>query len=198
VNMAAVFALLGKKTLVVGLDLRKPRMQRIFGTSERKGLSNFLIGECGVEDIIQNTEVPNLYFTNSGPIPPNPSELIESERMKMFLDKTKEEYDLIILDTPPIGIVSDAFLLADFADINMFIVRQRYSSKSTLEFIQNIYESKEINKPVIVVNDILVSGYYGYGIRYGSGLYPGYGYDYGYGRYGNYNYGKNGNYYVED
>jgi tyrosine-protein kinase Etk/Wzc len=198
VNLAAIFAMLNKKTLVVGLDLRKPRMQRIFNSHDSLGLSNYLISECELEEIIKGTDIPNLYYINSGPIPPNPAELIESVRMKEFILRTKEIFDFIILDTPPVGIVSDALLLTVYSDINLFIVRQRYSSKSTLEFIQNIFESKELKNPAIIINDIIVSGYYGYGIRYGGGLYAGYGYDYGYGRYGRYNYGETSNYYVSD
>jgi len=198
VNLAAVLAMLGKKTLVIGLDLRKPRMHRIFGSERNLGLSNYLIGENDFISIVKETEIPNLFFVDSGPIPPNPTELIESVKMVDFIDHARNEFEFIVLDTPPIGIVSDALLLSRFAEINMFIVRQRYSTKSTLEFIQNINSGKELKNAVIVVNDIIVSGYYGYGIRYGKGLYSGYGYDYGYGRYGRYNYINKTNYYTND
>lgn len=197
-NLASIFGLLGKKTLVVGLDLRKPRFHKIFPTTNNIGLSTFLIGESEFDEIIHKTEVENLYFTPSGPVPPNPAELIESERMALFMSKAKEVFDFIILDTPPVGIVSDALLLNKFADINLFVVRQRYSAKNTLEFIQDIFEKKEMKNPAIIVNDISVSGYFGYGLRYGTGLYPGYGYDYGYGRYGSYHYGRMGDYYSKD
>jgi len=197
-NLAAVFAMLGKKTLVVGLDLRKPRIHKIFPNTEEIGLSTFLIGESKFEDIILETGISNLFFVPTGPIPPNPSELIESERMKLFIKEVRQEFDFVFFDTPPIGIVTDAVLLGTFADVNLFVVRQRYSSKATLEYIQKIYEKKEINNPAIIVNDINISGYYGYGLRYGSGFYSGYGYDYGYGRYGSYHYGNTNNYYIEN
>jgi capsular exopolysaccharide synthesis family protein len=196
-NLSAIFAMLGKKTLIVGLDLRKPKTHRAFNSDRETGLSNYLIGESDFEEIITSTKVSNLFHVNSGPIPPNPAELIESPKMSEFLSKAREKFDFIILDTPPVGIVSDALLLASFADINLFIVRQRYSSRTTLEFIQNIYESKQLKNTAIIMNDIIVSGYYGYGVRYGAGLYAGYGYDYGYGQYRSYGYGTSGHYYAE-
>jgi tyrosine-protein kinase Etk/Wzc len=197
-NLAAVFAMLGKKTLLLGLDLRKPRMNKIFGISSDTGLSSFLIGESNLEEIIMPTVVPNLYFIPSGLVPPNPAELIESDRMKLLIEKVREEFDYIILDTPPVGIVSDALLLSSFADINIFVIRQRFSFKSTLELIQNILEKKEMKNLTIAVNDIHISGYYGYGLRYGYGFYEGYGYRYGYSQYGAYGYGDYHKYYNED
>jgi tyrosine-protein kinase Etk/Wzc len=197
-NLAAMFALLGRKTLVIGLDLRKPKIHKIFSASNSSGVSTFLIGENEFDEIIFPTEIKNLFIAPSGPVPPNPAELIESERMRQFMSLAVERFDYIIFDTPPLGIVTDAKLLSSFADLNLFIVRQRYSSKSTLDFIQEVSGKKEIKNPAIVINDINVSGYYGYGLRYGTGMYAGYGYDYGYGRYGSYNYGKEGNYYIDD
>ncbi len=197
-NLAAVLAMLGKKTLLVGLDLRKPRLNKLLGSSSEGGLSTLLIGEATFEEIINKTAVNNLFFVSSGAIPPNPSELIESERMKQFLKKAREEYDYIVLDTPPVGVVSDALLLGGFADVNIFVIRQKFSFKSTLELIQSIFEKKELKNLTIAVNDIHISGYYGYGLRYGYGFYQGYGYNYGYGQYGTYGQGDYRKYYTED
>jgi tyrosine-protein kinase Etk/Wzc len=198
INLAAVFAMLSKKTLLVSLDLRKPRIDNILGSSDEKGLSSFLIGENVFDEIIQGTKVKNLFFVPSGSIPPNPSELIESERMKQFMKKAKEEFDYIILDTPPVGIVSDALLLGSYADMNIFVIRQKFSFKNTLELIQNIFEKKELKNLTIAVNDLHISGYYGYGLRYGYGFYEGYGYNYGYGQYGSYGHGNYHKYYTEE
>jgi tyrosine-protein kinase Etk/Wzc len=198
VNLAAVLSLLGKKTLMVGMDLRKPKLDKIFSTGKQAGLTTYLIGETTYEDLIFKTDIENLYYVPSGPVPPNPTELLETERMKEFIAKIREDFDFVIMDTPPVGIVSDALLLGHFADINMFIIRQQYSFKSTLEYIQNIYVKNELKNLTIAVNDIHVSGYYGYGLRYGYGFYQGYGYNYGYGQYGSYGRGKYHNYYIED
>jgi len=197
-NLAAVLAMLGKKTLLVGLDLRKPRLNKLLGSSVEEGLSTFLIGETGFDEVVNKTEVSNLYFVSSGAIPPNPSELIESERMKQFMTKAREEFDYIVLDTPPVGVVSDALLLGSFADVNIFVIRQKFSFKSTLELIQSIFEKKELKNLTIAVNDIHISGYYGYGLRYGYGFYQGYGYNYGYGQYGTYGQGDYRKYYTEE
>lgn len=196
-NLASVIAMLGKKTLLIGLDMRRPRLNKLLASSDHKGLSNFLIGEADFENIITRTEVSNLHFIPSGPVPPNPSELIESEKMKEFMNMAKERYDYIILDTPPAGVVSDAMLLGAFADVNIFVIRQRFSFKSTLELIQNIFDKKELKNLTIAVNDIHISGYFGYGLRYGYGPYQGYGYSYGNSHYGSYGV-RNQKYYRED
>lgn len=203
VNLAAIISLLGKKTLLVGLDLRKPRIHRILGIDNDKGMSTFLSSNDKYENIISKTSIENLWYASSGPIPPNPAELIEKETMSDFLRKAREEFDYIIIDTPPVAIVTDALLLGRHSDIMLFVVRQRYSSKHTLNLIEEIYRNREIKNPGIVVNDISISGYYGYGLRYGYTMGYSYGYNYGYKYYGYRSYGKGskdeaGEYYTED
>ncbi len=201
-NLASIFAISGKKVLLIGLDLRKPRIHRLLGKSNESGLSNFLIGQEAFEDVISKTEVENLWYATAGPVPPNPSELIDSSKMFEFINKAKAEFDIIIIDTPPVGIVTDALLCASFTDVYIFVVRQRYSSKNTLELIDELHKSRNIKNMGIIINDISLSGYYGYGLRYGS--YLGYGYSYGYNYYGSYAdrmYGYKGSsdkYYTED
>jgi capsular exopolysaccharide synthesis family protein len=197
-NLAAALSMLGKKTLLVGMDLRKPKLDKIFNTDGKEGLTTFLIGETTYDEVIHKTTTENLFFVPSGPVPPNPTELIETEMMRKFMAKAREDFDYIILDTPPIGIVSDALLLGSYADVNIFIIRQHYSFKSTLEYIQNIFNKKELKNLTIAVNDIHISGYYGYGLRYGYGFYEGYGYNYGYGQYGSYGRGDYHKYYTEE
>lgn len=176
-NLASITAMLGKKVLLVGLDLRKPRINKLFESEGRAGMSTYLIGNCEFSDIIRPTRVENLFYVPSGPIPPNPAELIETERMGHFIEQAKKEFDYIFIDTPPIAIVTDALLLSEYVDVNVFIVRQRYSSRNTLELIEQLYKKGEMKSMTIVMNDINLSGYYGYGIRYGYS--SGYGYTYG-------------------
>jgi tyrosine-protein kinase Etk/Wzc len=197
-NLATVIAMLGKKTLLVGMDLRRPKLDTILASKKETGLSHFLINEASFDDIIIHTEVTNLDFVPTSAIPPNPTELIETQKMKEFMKQAKKEYDFIVLDTPPVGVVSDALLLGAFSDINIFVIRQRFSFKNTLELIQNIYMKKELKNLTIAVNDIHISGYYGYGLRYGYGFYQGYGYNYGYSQYGSYGRGDYHKYYTED
>lgn len=183
-NLAAIIAMSGKKVLLVGLDLRKPRIHKIFGINGEGGISNFLIGEESFNDVIIKTETENLWYTPSGPVPPNPAELIESAKMDEFIKKAKKEFDFIIIDTPPVAIVTDALLVSPLTDFYIFVVRQRYTSKNTLDLIEELHNNENIKSIGIVINDISISGYYGYGLRYGYAF--GYGYNYGYNYYGYY------------
>ncbi|MDX9929782.1 MAG: polysaccharide biosynthesis tyrosine autokinase [Bacteroidales bacterium] len=203
VNLAIITASLGKKVLVVGLDLRKPKIHKILGADNSTGMSNFLSGGAAIDEVIQDTQVSNLWYAPAGPVPPNPAELIESPRMKEFLDMARGKFDYIFIDTPPVAIVTDALLLAPYVDVNIFVVRQRYTSRNTLNLIQEFYEGRKLRNLSVIINDISLSGYYGYGLRYGYSIRYG-GYSYGYSFYGDYvyskyGYGKEGKgYYTDD
>jgi tyrosine-protein kinase Etk/Wzc len=202
INLAAITAMLGKKVLLIGLDLRKPRINKVFEFENSPGMSSYLSGNCEYEDIIRKTQIDNLYYAPSGPIPPNPAELIETEQMRKFMERAKKEFDYIVIDTPPVAIVTDTLLLAPYVDVNLFIVRQRYTSRNTLELVEQLNNHGELKNMAIVINDINLSGYYGYGMRYGYSM--GYGYSYGYnyynrGYYGRYGYSdKTKGYYTEE
>ncbi|HEX2919642.1 MAG TPA: polysaccharide biosynthesis tyrosine autokinase [Bacteroidales bacterium] len=189
-NLATIFAMSGKKTLLIGLDLRKPRIHKIFGTTNDTGMSNLLTGREKFESILYKTEIDNLWYAPSGPVPPNPAELIESDYMKSLIDSARKEFDFIVIDTPPVAIVTDALLVSQYTDFYLFVVRQRYSSKNTLELVQELYNRGSIKNLGIVINDISLTGYYGYGLRYGYS--SGYGYSYGFNYYNQANYGKYG------
>jgi capsular exopolysaccharide synthesis family protein len=183
-NMAAILAMSGKKVLLLGLDLRKPRTHKLFGMNNENGISRLLIGEAEYQEIIQKTEVENLWYAPAGPIPPNPAEMIESLAMTQFIERAKQNFDYIVIDTPPVAIVTDALLVSSYTDFYLFVVRQRYSSKNSLSLVEELYKNENIRQIGIVINDISVSGYYGYGLRYGYSV--GYGYTYGYSYYGGY------------
>ena len=200
INLAAIIASNNNKVLLIGLDLRKPRIHRIFGIDNDNGISNYLIGQEKFESIILETGIENLWYTPSGPVPPNPAELIDSPAMNDFIDRAKKIFDYIIIDTPPVAIVTDALLVSPLTDFYLFVVRQRYTTKNTLGLIEELHRNENIKSLGIVLNDISTTGYYGYGLRYGySG---GYGYNYGYNYYHNYGrYGYNDSakgYYTED
>lgn len=183
-NLAAIIASNGKKVLLIGLDLRKPRIHKIFGISNDTGITTYLIGQVKFENTIVQTEVENLWYAPSGPVPPNPAELIDSPEMKEFVTKAKKQFDYIIIDTPPVALVTDALLVSPLTDFYIFVVRQRYTSKNTLSLIDELHRNQNIKSIGIVMNDISLTGYYGYGLRYGH--YSGYGYSYGYNYYGDY------------
>jgi tyrosine-protein kinase Etk/Wzc len=202
INLSVISAMLGKKVLLLGLDLRKPKIHRVFNIDNSIGMSNYLSGEITFKDVIKKTSVENLYYAPSGPVPPNPAELIESSRMGEFLKEARKEFEYIFIDTPPVAIVTDALLLAPYVDINMFVVRQRYSSKNTLQLIEEFYRAKNLKNLSVIINDISLTGYYGYGLRYGYRLGYG-GYSYGYNFYGDYvssiyGYGKENKGYYND
>jgi capsular exopolysaccharide synthesis family protein len=191
VNLAAIVAMAGKKVLLVGLDLRKPRLDKILNSDDNEsGMSTYLSGNSRYEDITQETGISNLYYVSSGPRPPNPAELIDTGYMKTFLSRAKEEFDCIIIDTPPIGLVTDALLLAGQVDVNILIVRQRYTRKNSLDLMEQLRVQGNLKNLAIVINDLSLSGYYGYGMRYNYGY--GSGYHYGYSYYGSKHYGGYG------
>jgi capsular exopolysaccharide synthesis family protein len=150
------------------------------------------------EKVVIKTEVENLWYASAGPVPPNPAELIESNVMIKFIEQARKKFDYIIIDTPPVAIVTDALLVASFTDFYLFVVRQRYTRKNTIELIDELKKNESIKSLGIVVNDISVTGYYGYGLRYGYST--GYGYNYGYyNQYGKYGYSDSSKgYYKED
>jgi capsular exopolysaccharide synthesis family protein len=186
VNLASIIAQANKKTLLVNLDLRKPRIHKIFNVENDKGLSTYLINRSSYEDIIFPTHVNNLYIAPSGPVPPNPAELIETPRMDEFITKAKNDFEVIILDTPPIAIVTDALLLTHFSDAFIFVIRQNYSTKPVLQLVDDLYHKRSLNNVGILINDVKVNSYYGYNRRY----------SYGYGYYG-YGYSNSEGYYSE-
>jgi capsular exopolysaccharide synthesis family protein len=178
INMATVFALGGKKTILVGLDLRKPKIFDDFDLSNEKGVVNYLIGEENIDSIIQKTKITNLDVIIAGPVPPNPSELLIGSATDELIGSLKENYDYIILDTPPIGLVSDAVELLKYADSTLYIVRQTYSQKGMLKMINEKYIKEEVANISIVLNDFTMKlSHGGYGNHYGYG--------YNYGKYAN-------------
>lgn len=186
-NLAAIIAVTGKKVLLIGLDLRKPRLHRLMGYTGTIGISTYLIGQNSENDIVFQSAVDNLYYAPSGPIPPNPAELLGSQKMESFIEWSKENFDFIVIDSPPVAIVSDAFLIARFTDANLFVMRFGYSSKEVLSLLNDIYKHHEIRNLALVVNDFQPKrGYgYSYGYTYSYGYSYGYGYKHGYG-YGTY------------
>jgi len=179
INLASVFALSEKRTLIVGADMRKPKIFQDFDLSNNTGLSTFLSGMTTFDEIVQPTQNKFLDLVSGGPVPPNPAELLLAKRMESFLDEAKKRYDYIIIDTPPLAIVTDAFALTRFADHTLFLVRQNYTPKALMQAVNDFYVSGKLKNISIVLNDIAKTGP-GYGYGYGDGY--GYGYGYGYGK----------------
>ena len=138
-NLATVFALSEKKTVLVGVDLRKPKIFDDFQLDNDLGIVNYLIDQASSTEIIQKSKIPYLDVITSGPVPPNPSELLLSQKMDELIEDLKKEYDYIILDTPPIGMVADALNLVKHADATLYLVRQDYTKRGMLETINQKY-----------------------------------------------------------
>ncbi|MBE0390217.1 exopolysaccharide transport family protein [Flavobacterium sp. PL002] len=180
INIATVFALSEKKTVIVGMDLRKPKLFDEFNLKNDLGVVNYLIKQKTIEEITNPTQIPYLDVILSGPVPPNPSELIISDSMGEFIEELKKKYDYIILDTPPVGLVSDALELSQFSDVSLYIVRQNYSKKEMITLLNNRIKRGELNNVSIILNGFQNKAKYGAGYGYGGG----YGY-YDTGGYGN-------------
>jgi capsular exopolysaccharide synthesis family protein len=133
-------------------------------------MSQYLSGNATFEQVIVPTPIENLWFAPSGPVPPNPAELIGSPKMAEFIARARNEFDAVIIDTPPVGIVTDALLLSQLANVTLFVVRQRYTTRGSIALLDEIFRKGEMPNVALVVNDISTSGYYGYGLRYGYSL----------------------------
>ena len=156
-----------KRVVIVGMDLRKPKIFRDFEIDNSVGVVNYLINDASLDQIVQKTEIDHLDVITSGPIPPNPSELIMGERMKELIDRLKQKYDYIILDSPPIGSVSDALELCKYADATLYLVRQNYTKRGMFSFINEKYKTGEVSNISFIFNFFESKAKYGYGYGYG-------------------------------
>ena len=179
-NLGGVMALAGKKTVMLEFDIRKPKLFSGMKLNSKQGITNFLVGKAEMADLpVKIPGYENLYGISCGPVPPNPAELLLDSRVEEMFKWLKENFDVILVDTAPVGMVSDAMTLGNFANTTLYIVRQGYTYKKQISLIDEFYHDNKLPKISIIINDVK--------------LKPGYGY-YGYGRYG-YGYGYGGGYY---
>lgn len=181
-NLGITLALADKKTVILELDLRKPKLIRYLTKQPAEnGITHYLIGQLDAGQIVQQSNLhSNLYYVASGPIPPNPAELLLSDRLKTLLEQLRRDFDYILLDTPPVGMVADALLLGEQADCSLYVVRHGHTQKSTLSLIHELYTQKKLPQLAVVYNGVKSQGRYGYGYGKGYGYGYGYGYHYGY------------------
>jgi capsular exopolysaccharide synthesis family protein len=207
-NLAVSFALLGKKVVLCGLDIRKPALGRLFGVKDRtQGITQLLVKDTVTVDDLRTTICPsgvneNLDLLLAGPTPPNPTELLARENLHQTIELLKQQYDYIILDTAPVGLVTDTLQIGRYASVNCYVTRADYTPKANIGLLNSLVEEKKLSNCCVILNGVDMSKkkygyYYGYGKygkygRYGYGRY-GYG-KYGYGKYGYGNYGNYGSY----
>ncbi|MEG1737746.1 MAG: polysaccharide biosynthesis tyrosine autokinase [Odoribacter sp.] len=183
-NMAMALALSGKKVCLVGLDLRRPTLQKAFNLKGKKGVSDFLVqAEHSLENLIQRLpEHENLYLLPAGTVPPNPAELLMNTRFDEMIAELRTRFDYIVLDHPPMHIVSDTAIANRVVDITLYVVRAGYLSRKELSVVQDLYKEQKLHNMGIVITDVDYErlyysvGYTGYGKRYGYyGGYSAYG-----------------------
>lgn len=177
-NLGITMTLAKKRVVIMEYDLRKPKLSSYLGLHNEGGISSYLAGMTGIEKVIKASGVhENLYIANCGAIPPNPGELLVLPTAQQLIDELQEMFDIIIMDTAPIGLVSDALILSQYSDINMFVVRQSYTVKDQIKQFDNLYKERKIRNAAVVFNGVEYLKKYGYG--YGGD----YGYQYGGGGY---------------
>jgi capsular exopolysaccharide synthesis family protein len=191
INLASTLSLIDKKVVIIAADLRKSKMHKAFEVDNDKGLSTYLANQHQIEDVLRQTHVESLDFIPSGPNPPNPSELIQSDRMKILLDYLSERYDYVLVDTAPVGLVSDSVPLIRQSDINIFVIRSGVSRVGASTIPAKLSREFNLSNMVIILNafsnDSLYSRYYS--TNYANSYYESYYYYadytgyYGYGYY---------------
>jgi len=168
INLASVYSLLGKKTVIVGFDLRKPKIYPDFKLKNDRGVSTWLIGQDDLQDIIQETSYPNLSVISSGPVPPNPSELTALNKTEELFRQLRKRFDYIIVDSSPIGLVSDTYHLASLTDACLLVVRPGYTLKNIFARTLEEIAERGIKGVSLIINDIKSDiKHYGYGEKYG-------------------------------
>ena len=178
-NIGAVMALAGKRTIILEFDIRKPKILSHLNIPKKPGLTNYLLGKLALHELaIPVPETENLFVLSCGPVPPNPSELLLNPKLNELFTYLRANFDTVIMDTAPVGMVSDAMTLSKYSDCTMYIVRQGHTYKKQIGIIDEFYRQAKLPKISLILNDVKVRtgyGYYGYG-RYGYG----YGYGSGY------------------
>lgn len=182
INLSTVLAMNEKRILLIGCDLRKPKLSRVFNLPSNVGLSTFLININTLSEVIFNTEVENLYVLPAGPVPPNPLEMLEKKEFSELITWAKTNFDYVILDNAPSYLISDGIIAAKNCDMNIFVVRAGKTINGMIENINVVAASSELEKPCFVINDLSMANYgYSYKLNYK--------YDYK----TNYSYGRNFN-----
>jgi capsular exopolysaccharide synthesis family protein len=179
VNLAGIFALSGKKVLLIGMDIRSPKLNEYLGISDSKGLTDYLSTKnADIKDYLNRYKgYESLDVLLAGSIPPNPTEMLMHHKIDELFVKFKNDYDYILVDTAPVSLVSDTLIIAKYADTFVYVVRANHMDKRMLEVPESMYKERKLPNMAFLINDTVVKKGYGYG-------------GYGYGGYGVYGYGN--------
>jgi capsular exopolysaccharide synthesis family protein len=173
VNLASVLAMANNKVLIMDFDLHKPRLYKALNLPNEKGMSNVLIGNMRIEDVLQPSEFSNVDAITSGPIPPNASEIIHRKEIETVFDFAFNNYDYVILDTPPVSLISDGISLMDRVDIKLFVINSKSATKTSIDYIDQLIEKNKVEDCALILNEEKRTRLDYYYSRYG---YGGYGY----------------------
>lgn len=168
INLGGVISMSGKKVIILDLDLRKPKVHLGFGGENTSGMSDILVGKSKLKDSIRHSDLNNLDYISAGIIPPNPAELIMSPAFDQVIEQLKEIYDVIFIDTPPVGLVTDGMLIMKDADVSLYVVRASYSKRGVEKNIRKLQLSKQYKHLSVILNSVEQKNSYGnYGYGYG-------------------------------
>ena len=171
-NLGAIIAMTNQKVCIIDIDMRKPKIHITFGSaSSQDGVSTLISGKSTLEESLQETEIENLNFIAAGPTPPNPSELLLQREFGELLSKLKKDFDVIILDTPPVGLVTDACLVMVKSDIQIYVMRADYSKRSYTKVINDLKDSSQFSNMIAILNAVSSTSGYGYSYGYNYGYY---------------------------
>ncbi|ANE49246.1 GumC family protein [Flavisolibacter tropicus] len=165
INIASVLAMPGKKVALLEFDFRRPTISKSLNIASKKGITDYLFG--GIHNFSElyqasHKEIPSLHIYSSGPVPADPGDVLLSENLNKLFTELKKRYDYVIIDSAPSGLVSDAFLLGEYSDVVLYVIRQRFTSKKQLDFIYDLYYTKKLINVGLILNDVKVGGKYGY------------------------------------
>jgi capsular exopolysaccharide synthesis family protein len=169
INLGGVIALSGAKVVILDLDMRRPKVHTAFDEENYNGLSTLLIGKHTLSECIRSSPIETLDFIAAGPTPPNPSELILRPEFDNLLKELQQKYDVIVIDTPPIGLVTDGVLVMRKADLPIYVVRAEYSKRVFIKNINKLIRTNNFNKLAVILNALRNTGQFGYGYGYGYG-----------------------------
>jgi len=174
INLAISLALLEKKVLIIELDIRKPKMAKYLNIENKTGITLFLSGQLNQNELVKPSGIhPNLSIITAGTVPPNPNELLAKPALDILIAKLGEDFDYIVIDTAPVGVVSDSFLLNRLADVSLYVIRANFTTKKDIEDATNLHKNNKIKNMYFVLNNVDMSKH---SYRYGNGRKYGYGY----------------------
>lgn len=168
-NLGASLALVNNRTVILEMDMRKPKLHKSLHMENNMGLSNYLIGEATIDELLQPVNgYDNYFIITAGPLPPNPAELLSSSRLGKLFEELKEQFDYVLVDSPPVGLVTDSQLIAPHADATLFMVRHDHTPKNSIKMVDVLFKEQRFQRLSIILNGVGEGESYYYNYNYGD------------------------------